>query len=163
MKTIYSVSTSIHKKTVVLLWLFFIVLASAAAVHAAPAAVDAAHAASTGYYHTVRYGESLSVIARNYGTSMQAILSANPQVTNPNLIYAGTVLFIPAYIAPPVGYIVAQPAAPIRSCRFHHFVAYGDHLIALGRHYGVSPFAIAEANQIYNLNRIYAGQYLCIP
>jgi hypothetical protein len=36
-------------------------------------------------------------------------------------------------------------------------------MIQIGNQYGVSPFVIAEANQIFNLNRIFAGQVLCIP
>lgn len=136
--------------------------------------------ASTGYAqenttrHTVRRGEYLALIARQYGTTVQAILNANPSIKNPNLIYSGTVLVIPVSApgGPPQGTIQlsppAQPAQPVSqpartSCRFQHLIRYGDNLIRLGQHYGVSPFAIAEANRIYNLNHIFAGQYLCIP
>lgn len=113
-----------------------------------------------GVYHTVRPGEYLSLIAQYYGTTVRAILQANPHITNANLIYSGTVLFIPSgYHAPPPP--VHQP--PYYGCRYQHYVSYGENLIGIGRWYGVSPFAIAEANRIYNLNRIYAGMYLCIP
>ncbi len=47
------------------------------------------------YYHTVRWGQTLSGIAWYYGTTVQAIMYANPSITNPNLIYAGQVLCIP--------------------------------------------------------------------
>jgi spore germination protein len=118
-------------------------------------AAEAAPAEASGVYHTVRYGETLSSIAAWYGTSVQAIMNAN-YIVNPNLIYAGTVLFIPAGYAPPV----YQPAP---YCRYYHRVTYGDTLLRLGAWYGVSPFAIAERNGIYNLNLIYLGQNLCIP
>ena len=46
-------------------------------------------------YHYVRWGQTLASIAWYYGTTIQAIMSANPSITNPNLIYAGTTLCIP--------------------------------------------------------------------
>lgn len=153
-----------YRKSIVVLLLLLLLLAS----------VSTTYAQTGSARHTVRRGEYLALIARQYGTTVQAILNANPGIKNPNLIYSGTVLVIPASAAPgqPQGTIqlgpVAQPSQPVSQparagCRFQHFVRYGDNLIRLGRHYGVSPFAIAEANRIYNLNRIFAGQYLCIP
>jgi LysM repeat protein len=47
------------------------------------------------YYHPVYWGQTLSGIAWYYGTTVQAIMYANPSITNPNLIYAGTTLCIP--------------------------------------------------------------------
>jgi LysM repeat protein len=47
------------------------------------------------YYHYVLWGQTLSGIAWYYGTTIQAIQSANPSITNPNLIYAGSTLCIP--------------------------------------------------------------------
>ena len=47
------------------------------------------------YYHYVLWGQTLSGIAWYYGTTIQAIMSANPSITNPNLIYAGSTLCIP--------------------------------------------------------------------
>ncbi len=47
------------------------------------------------YYHYVRWGQTLSGIAWYYGTTIQAIMYANPSIINPNLIYAGSTLCIP--------------------------------------------------------------------
>jgi LysM repeat protein len=47
------------------------------------------------YYHTVQWGQTLSRIAWYYHTTIQAIMYANPSITNPNLIYAGSTLCIP--------------------------------------------------------------------
>lgn len=52
-----------------------------------------AEAQGTGVNHIVQPGEYLAVIARNYGTTVQNILWANPQITNPNRIYPGQVIF----------------------------------------------------------------------
>ena len=48
-------------------------------------------------------------------------------------------------------------------CIAHYFVYRGDTLSRIAARYGVSVYAIARANGIQNINRIYPGQYLCIP
>lgn len=45
--------------------------------------------------YRIRYGDTLSGIAQRYGTSVSALMKANPQVKNANLIYAGANLNIP--------------------------------------------------------------------
>ena len=40
--------------------------------------------------YTVKDGDTLSGIAAKYGVSLDALIAANPQIKNPNLIYAGT-------------------------------------------------------------------------
>jgi LysM repeat protein len=47
------------------------------------------------YRHYVQWGQTLSGIAWYYGTTIQAVMYANPSITNPNLIYAGSTLCIP--------------------------------------------------------------------
>ncbi|MCB0193859.1 MAG: LysM peptidoglycan-binding domain-containing protein [Anaerolineae bacterium] len=44
-----------------------------------------------------------------------------------------------------------------------HVVHYGETLFSIGRQYDVHPYHIAEANNLYNPNHIYAGQVLYIP
>jgi len=45
--------------------------------------------------HAVVAGESLYSIARQYGVSVNALIAANPQITNPALIYVGQIINIP--------------------------------------------------------------------
>jgi LysM repeat protein len=45
--------------------------------------------------YVVQSGDRLALIAQEYGTSVNAILALNPQITDPNLIYPGEVLQIP--------------------------------------------------------------------
>lgn len=47
-----------------------------------------------GYEHVVRSGETLSVIARQYGVTIQAIVEAN-ELADPNTLRLGQKLFIP--------------------------------------------------------------------
>lgn len=42
--------------------------------------------------HNISWGDTLSQIALRYGTSVDALQALNPQITNPNLIYAGDTL-----------------------------------------------------------------------
>ncbi len=67
--------------------------APARAAAAAPAASGAAPARA-GYEHIVEKGQTLSVIARGYGKSMESIMKAN-KITNPSNIRVGQKLFIP--------------------------------------------------------------------
>ncbi len=45
--------------------------------------------------YTIRWGDTLSAIARRNGTTVNALMQANPQIKNANLIYAGRQLNIP--------------------------------------------------------------------
>ncbi len=46
--------------------------------------------------YTVQPGDTLSVLAQTYNTTVAAIQALNPQITDPNLIYSGEVILIPA-------------------------------------------------------------------
>lgn len=56
---------------------------------------QAAPPAGGGIYHTVQYGETLFSIGRLYGVNPYRISETNG-LANPNCIYAGQVLYIPA-------------------------------------------------------------------
>ena len=45
--------------------------------------------------HIVKSGENLSIIAHKYGTSVNAIMTANPQIINRSIIFAGQRITIP--------------------------------------------------------------------
>lgn len=47
--------------------------------------------------YTIQYGDTLSGIAYRFGTTVSALMEANPYITNKNLIYAGKNLRIPKY------------------------------------------------------------------
>jgi LysM repeat protein len=129
-----------------------------AATPAAPAAPPS-EGTDTVVWHTVQQGETLSSIARRYGTSWQAIAQANGLV-NPNQIYAGQKLKIPASTGSPGG-----TTGTTTGCRLRHTVKPGEWVWQIARNYGVSPYDILAANglTVQNANVIYAGKVLCIP
>jgi putative chitinase len=139
----------------VLLVLVLVLLLQLALVPASSAAPPS----SAGFWHRVKHGETLFSIGRMYHVNPYTICHANG-LRNCNHIYSGQALWIPRAYGP-------QPPKPPHpgkcSCADYHTVKYGQTLYSIGRHYGVSPHAIARCNGIYNMNKIYAGQRLCIP
>ena len=121
----------------------------------------AAVSANTTY--TVRSGDTLFSIARAHGTTVQAIATAN-NIINPNLIYAGQQLIIPGPAGSP-GAPPPPPASPPPTTGESrlHVVRPGDTLFRISVQFGVSVAAIAQANNITNVNLIYVGQQLLIP
>ncbi|NLG96544.1 MAG: L,D-transpeptidase family protein [Chloroflexi bacterium] len=60
-----------------------------------PVSGDAQETGAQEQVYLVRPGESLSVIARRFGTTVGQLMYANPGIRNPNLIYPGQALIIP--------------------------------------------------------------------
>jgi LysM repeat protein len=100
--------------------------------------------------HVVQPGENLFRIALKYGTTVQAIAAANG-IVNPNVVYAGQSLTIPQG--------GATPGPGVR----YHVVQRGETLSGIAMRYGTTPWAIAAANGIANVNYVRAGQTLRIP
>jgi len=101
--------------------------------------------------HTVQRGENLFRIALRYGTTVQAIASANG-ITNPALIYAGQTLRIPTTGG-------QQPPATGTT----YVVQPGDNLFRIALRYNLSYTYLAQYNGIANPAHIYVGQVLRIP
>lgn len=47
--------------------------------------------------YTVRPGDTMFLIARRFGVTLQALISANSHISNPNLIFPGDVLCVPRH------------------------------------------------------------------
>ncbi|MBL8912418.1 MAG: LysM peptidoglycan-binding domain-containing protein [Archangium sp.] len=105
--------------------------------------------------YQIRSGDTLSGIASRYHTTVSALMQANPQIKNANLIYAGQSLNIPGASD---GF---QPPPSNQGARYQ--VRPGDTLSAIGARFGVPYMDIARANHISNPNLIHVGQVLTIP
>jgi LysM repeat protein len=106
--------------------------------------------------HVVQPGENLYRIALRYGTTVQVMAAANG-IVNTGRVYVGQRLAIPGTAtAPPAQ---TQPAPTGQT----YTVQRGDTLAAIALRYGVSMWALAQANGIGNPSYIYVGQVLHIP
>lgn len=101
------------------------------------------------FYYTVRWGDTLSSIARRYGDNWWNLATRN-NIANPNYIRAGQVI------------MVCQAGPPPAPSPVYHRVLWGQNLWSIANMYGTTPWAIASLNGIYNMNLIYAGQVLRI-
>jgi LysM repeat protein len=102
-----------------------------------------------GGVHTVRAGETLTVIAAMYGVSMQAIIEAN-ELVNPDLLQVGQQLVIPLPPDPE-----SEPEV--------HIVQSGENILGIAEQHNVDPTTLADLNGIENWNEIFVGQRLWIP
>ncbi len=105
--------------------------------------------------YVVQPGDTLSVLAEQWRTSVPAITELNG-IANPNLIQVGARLRVPRGAVLPRGTIL--PRAPVL-----YAVQPGDTLAAIARRWGTSVPAIAELNGISNPNLLRVGQQLQIP
>lgn len=98
---------------------------------------------SYGGTYVVQYGDTLRKIADRIGSTVDAIMAVNPQIVNPNLIY--------------VGQVINLPAVPV-----YYTVCYGDTLFKIATRFGTTVANLQYLNGIWNPNWIYAGQVLRI-
>jgi LysM repeat protein len=103
--------------------------------------------------YTVQRGDTLYSIARRYGSTVEAIASANG-IANPNLIRVGQRLTIPTS---------GSPAPPPPSGGTTYVVRPGDNLFRIALRYNLSYLYLASYNGISDPSRIYVGQVLRIP
>jgi membrane-bound lytic murein transglycosylase D len=120
----------------------------ATAPAAAPAPVPAA-----GAVHVVRRGETLSSIARQYGTTVDRLRALN-HLPASGLIQTGQRLRVSG--------TAAAASAPPAEARVH-IVQPGETLSGLARRYGVSVQALQQANNLASPRDLKAGQRLRIP
>jgi LysM repeat protein len=105
--------------------------------------------------YTVQRGDTLGEIARDFGVPLADIIAANG-ILNPSHIYVGQRLSIP-------GASSERPADPGSTGRpMTHVVQPGETLSRIARQYGVSMWALAQANAIANPSLLYTGQVLRI-
>ena len=98
--------------------------------------------------YTVKSGDTLSKIAREYGTTVNNIVSLNPSITNPNLIYPGEQFTISVNTT--------------TSSSLVYTVVRGDTLSEIAATHDTTVSKLVIDNNISNPNLIYPGQRLII-
>jgi LysM repeat protein len=132
-------------KIIVLFALFALVFAN-------PGSARAWSGCGATYY--VQWGDTLSQIAVNCGTTVAAIQAANPGLGG--WVYAGQTLVIPSG-----GYYCDCPPASYSGT---HTVQRGDTMAKIARRYGVNYHDLLAANtHLYNPSLIYPGQVIYLP
>jgi membrane-bound lytic murein transglycosylase D len=108
-------------------------------------------------WHVVRSGDTLSTIARRYGSSVRKIMRANN--LRSSFIRAGKRLKVPkkGYNA---GQVASGPTAPIPSSGIH-WVRKGDSLWKIARRYGITVKQIMSINSLTSSD-LHIGQKLKI-
>lgn len=103
----------------------------------------------------VQPGDTLESLASTYNTTIKALKRAN--CLTGNTIYPGSLIYVPGTLPP-----TAIPCGPPPGW-VYYVVQPGDTLYSLGRAYGVSVFALQQANCMGNLTTIRVGQRLYVP
>jgi len=103
-------------------------------------------------YHTVQWGDTLSGIAKQCDTTVDAIRAANPGLGW--WLYTGQVIYIPG------GYTPTSQPTTYKT----YTVQWGDTLGKIAARSGTTVSSLLAVNpQIYNPSLIYAGQVINLP
>jgi LysM repeat protein len=109
------------------------------------------------FIYIVARGDTLRSLATRFNTTVDALLAANRNITNPNVIYEGQHLTVYVSTTPP------PPTTPPPSGGTY-YVVRGDTLRKIAAKFNTTVDAILRVNpQIYNPNIIYVGQAITIP
>jgi LysM repeat protein len=143
----------------------------------APAPAPQAQPVATSGTHVVQPGDTLSSIARRFGTTVGAIQLANG-IVDANRIRVGTALTVagapapvaaPATPAPaPAATPTPAPAAPAagapagRTVSVSYVVRSGDSLSSIAQRFGIRVSALRTANRLTG-DQLTPGQRLSIP
>jgi membrane-bound lytic murein transglycosylase D len=110
--------------------------------------------------HTVRRGETLIGIAKQYQSSAAAIRKQNG-LTN-SLIHPGQVLLI-AQVDHNAEALTNNPMLPSGAVWERYKVRAGDSLWTISQRFRTTVVALAEANELSATARLHIGQTLAIP
>lgn len=111
---------------------------------------------TTAASYTVKAGDTLSAIAAKYGTTYQALASAN-SISNPNDIYVGQVIKVSATAT-----AASSQAASSTNSNGSYTVKSGDTLYGIALANGLNWQTLAKQNGISDPNVIFVGQKLSL-
>ena len=108
----------------------------------------------SGFNYVVQPGDTLSLIAQQFGVNLNDLIDANPEIEDPNLIFPGQVILIP----------VEDELPPPPSGGSVYIVQQGDTLFGIAQQFGADLDELIATNpQITDPDIIFAGQFIVIP
>jgi len=113
------------------------------------------------YRYVVKYGDTLSVLARHYGVSLRLIEQLNPGISDRHL-RIGETITIPALgdVEPYQGGARGSPAAALTGT---HLVKKGETLWSIAHAYSIDPVQLARANGMELNQTLPEGKVLKVP
>jgi membrane-bound lytic murein transglycosylase D len=116
----------------------------------------------TYHLYTIKYGDTLSALARHYGVSVEQISAANPGI-KARYLKIGERIRIPALlsVAPPSWSAAREEET--RSFTGTHVVKRGETLWSIALSYHVDPQVLAEANGMDLNDTLREGRSLKTP
>lgn len=127
----------------------------------APAA-SAKAAAAAGTTYRVKKGDSLERIAKSLDTTAEALVAANPGLTDKNL-KAGATIAVPSEAAKAAQATWGRPAAPPAGPMTEYTVKEGDILSKVANSHGARTRDVIAANPGLNPDNLRPGTVLKIP
>lgn len=120
-----------------------------------PVAVETPTTGSTasGTYQ-VQAGDTMGKIAEQLGITLQDLLAANPQITNPDSIQVGDVINLPG--------ATGAGTPPAQGERVH-IVQAGENLYRIGLLYGCTIDQLVQHNGLANPDNLEVGQEIRVP
>lgn len=127
-----------------------------------PAAGDDLRVLQPERSYTVQPGDSLSVIAKNFGLSLAELMAAN-YIDNPDTIAVGQQLLIPSLAPADENPAAAPRIGPQRSGYYSYAVQPGETLSELATAFDSTMLALLDYNGLPNAETVYQGLELRIP
>jgi LysM repeat protein len=108
--------------------------------------------------YIIQQGETVSGIAAQRGFTLEAVLEVNPEISDPNRVTAGDVIFIPPHPANIMPDIQEDEVSGV------YVVQQGDTLSQIALNHGTSVDRMLEVNeQIVDENLLFSGQVVAVP
>ena len=129
----------------------------------APAPAPSAAPQPTGETtHTVQRGESLAIIAAQYGTTYIVLAEMNG-IANPDVLHVGQVLRVPAPASAPAPTDSGTTAPAPQPTTGTYTVQRGDSLAIIAAKFNTNYIELARLNGITDPNVLHVGQVLRVP
>jgi len=128
-------------------------------------------------YYTVKAGDTLTQIAKIFGTDLNTMKKLNPYISNYDLIYPGQKLCVNVPYKPPTkkptttttfkpqNYIPITTTTKPPKCKYLYTVKPYDIINKknISNVFDITMEDLQKLNPQININKLYSGQQICVP